>query len=102
MNQSREVVTWKVNGFLMLLVHLVLLVAGAVLVLAGHLLGVILLILFFVTLPGYTLIQPNEARVLLFLGNMWAVSGKTGFSGSIRLLPKKRSLYASGISKAIS
>ena len=35
MNQSREVVTWKVNGFLMLLVHLVLLVAGAVLVFAG-------------------------------------------------------------------
>ncbi|KFZ40394.1 MULTISPECIES: SPFH domain-containing protein [Thermoactinomyces] len=79
MNQSREVVTWKVNGFLMLLVHLVLLVAGAVLVLAGHLLGVILLILFFVTLPGYTLIQPNEARVLLFFGKYVGSVREDGF-----------------------
>jgi regulator of protease activity HflC (stomatin/prohibitin superfamily) len=79
MNQSREVLTWKVNGFLMLLVHLVLLVAGAALVLAGHWVGVVLLVLFFVTLPGYTLIQPNEARVLLFFGKYVGSVREDGF-----------------------
>ncbi|MBA4547936.1 SPFH domain-containing protein [Thermoactinomyces intermedius] len=79
MNQSREVLTWKVNGFLMLLVHLILLVAGAGLVLAGHLIGIVLLILFFVTLPGYTLIQPNEARVLLFFGKYVGSVREDGF-----------------------
>lgn len=79
MNQSQEKLTWKVNGFLMLLVHLVLLIAGASMFITGNLFGLLLLILFFVTLPGYTLIQPNEARVLLFFGKYVGSVREDGF-----------------------
>ena len=79
MNQSQETLTWKVNGFLMLLVHLVLLVAGALTIFTGNMMGILLLILFFVTLPGYTLIQPNEARVLLFFGKYVGSVREDGF-----------------------
>lgn len=68
MNQSQETPAWKMNGFLILLLDLVLLVAGAYLIIMENLLGVLFVLVFLISLPGFTLIQPNEARVLLFFG----------------------------------
>lgn len=67
MNQIQETPAWKINGFLVLLADLILLIAGGCLI-TEDLWGVLLLFLFLVTLPGFVLIQPNEARVLLFFG----------------------------------
>lgn len=68
MNQSQETPAWKMNGFLILLLDLVLLVAGAYLIIMENLLGVLFVLVFLISLSGFTLIQPNEARVLLFFG----------------------------------
>lgn len=68
MNQIQETSAWKINGFLVLITDLILLIAGGYLLITENLWGAFLLFIFLVTLPGFALIQPNEARVLLFFG----------------------------------
>ena len=80
---------WKINGFVMLLVDL--LMWGGVAYLGYYLstpeanlaLGitalVILAIVATVTLAGFMMIEPNESRVLVFFGNYRGTFYETGF-----------------------
>ena len=80
---------WKMNGFLALLMSLLIL-AGSVysFVLLGksevfipwYLIGgLVLFAVFVVTLCGFMMLEPNEARVLLFFGNYKGTFYNTGF-----------------------
>lgn len=66
---------WKTNGFVMAGVGLIALLLGGVLLLAGSALGFFFLIVAGLIAPGFVMVQPNEARVLIFFGK---------YSGSIR------------------
>lgn len=67
---------WKVNGFLMLGVDLVAILLGVLLLASpGALLGIVLLIAAAVVSLGFVIVQPNEARVLIFFGK---------YTGSVR------------------
>ena len=80
---------WKMNGFLALLMSLLIL-AGSVysFVLLGNseefvpwflVSGLVLFAVFVVTLCGFMMLEPNEARVLLFFGNYKGTFYNTGF-----------------------
>ena len=80
---------WKMNGFLALLISLLVL-AGSVysFVLLGksevfipwYLVGgLVLFIVFTLFLCGFMMLEPNEARVLLFFGNYKGTFYDTGF-----------------------
>lgn len=90
MNQLQEKPAWKMNGFLILFADLILLIAAGFLLSTGNLLGFILLFVFLVTLPGFTLIQPNEARVLLFFGKYVGSIREDGFFWTNPLTLKKK------------
>ncbi len=80
---------WKINGFVMLLVDL--LMWGGVAYLGYYLstpeanlaLGitalVVLAILATITLAGFMMLEPNESRVLVFFGNYRGTFYETGF-----------------------
>ncbi|MFY9139268.1 MAG: SPFH domain-containing protein, partial [Thermacetogeniaceae bacterium] len=61
---------FKVNGFLAILVLIVLL-AGAVLAFYKNqiVLGVVLAVLFTILSTGIRVVQPNQARTIIFFGN---------------------------------
>ncbi|MGA8941308.1 MAG: SPFH domain-containing protein [Thermoactinomyces sp.] len=86
----QEKPAWKMNGFLILFADLILLIAAGFLLSTGNLLGFILLFVFLVTLPGFTLIQPNEARVLLFFGKYVGSIREDGFFWTNPLTLKKK------------
>ncbi len=90
MNQIQETPAWKVNGFPVLLADLILLVAGGCLLVAENLWGAPLLFIFLVTLPGFALIQPNEARVVLFFGKYVGSICEDGFFWTNPLTLKKK------------
>ena len=80
---------WKMNGFLALLMSLLVL-AGSVycLVLLGNseefvplflVSGLVLFVVFILFLCGFMMLEPNEARVLLFFGNYKGTFYDTGF-----------------------
>ena len=80
---------WKMNGFLALLVTLLVL-AGSVysFVLLGNseefvplflVSGILLFVVFILFLCGFMMLEPNEARVLLFFGNYKGTFYDTGF-----------------------
>jgi len=71
----QEKPAWKTNGFVMAGVGLIALLLGGVLLLAGSALGFFFLIVAGLIAPGFVMVQPNEARVLIFFGK---------YSGSIR------------------
>ena len=84
---------WKANGFLALLLNLAGIAAAVVLFAYGITLedagkniawlpcvaGIILFFCAIVCMRGYILLEPNEARVLLFFGNYRGTFYKTGF-----------------------
>ncbi|TVX98235.1 SPFH domain-containing protein [Cohnella terricola] len=69
---------WHVNGFLALLLSLVSLAGGiALLVIGGDrpepnglliTAGIVLILLFFVLLTSFTIVQPNQAKIITFFG----------------------------------
>lgn len=78
-----------INGFLMLFVTLLVL-AGAVamfvlagtndqFVAVGVTGGIILTILFFLTIAGFVMLEPNTARVMMFFGKYRGTFTRTGF-----------------------
>ena len=80
---------WKMNGFLALLISLLVL-AGSVysFVLLGNSVefvpmflvsGLVLFVVFILFLCGFMMLEPNEARVLLFFGNYKGTFYDTGF-----------------------
>ncbi|QAY67452.1 SPFH domain-containing protein [Paenibacillus protaetiae] len=79
----KERVAWHVNGFLALLVTIIMFAAGiACFIIAGNaadpstafmsvfiILGIILLIISLVAFTSLSIVQPNEAKVITFFGN---------------------------------
>ena len=80
---------WKMNGFLALLMDLAVLAASVYsFVLLGNseefvpwflVCGLVLFVAFIVIMCGFMMLEPNEARVLLFFGNYKGTFYDTGF-----------------------
>jgi regulator of protease activity HflC (stomatin/prohibitin superfamily) len=74
-----EFKAWYVNGFLALLLSLVSIAAGVALIIFGGshvepnsgliVLGIALIVLFFVAVSSLTVVQPNQAKVITFFGS---------------------------------
>ncbi len=101
MNQISERETWRVNGFLMVLVETILLGLFVYLIVvfshdieggAGIVSGIACLLLFCLGVPGFFVVQPNEARVLVFFGTYVGSLRTPGFWWSNPLTVKKHVL----------
>ncbi|MBH8597158.1 SPFH domain-containing protein [Thermoactinomyces sp. CICC 10523] len=88
MTRTEERVAWKANGFLFLLLEIFLLLAGAGLVIYG--IGIIFLVVAVLLLPGFVMIQPNEARVLTFFGKYAGTIAEDGFFWANPFASKKK------------
>ena len=83
----RERETLVASGWLMLPVAIAALVAGLAATIYGAsngapslvVLGIVLLVLFFISLTGFFTLQPNEARVLVLFGDYKGTVRKEGF-----------------------
>lgn len=81
----------KVNGFLMLVLTLLVLVAGIMQVDAGHVLpGVFCLLAGVIAATGFLIVQPNQAYALVFLGRYLGTIRDDGFWWSFPLTLRKR------------
>ena len=86
---------FKVNGFLMLAVHLLLVSAAIVLCfmqneLPFFVVGGLLLLLWFILFGGYIQLEPNEARVMVFFGKYKGTFKETGFYWINPFMNKKK------------
>ncbi len=97
MNQISEKETWHVSGFLMTLVELVLL--GLIAVYSHDIeggveiaIGIVCLVLFSLLIKGFFVVQPNEARALVFFGTYVGSLRKPGFWWSNPFTVKKHVL----------
>ncbi|GAA5344194.1 SPFH domain-containing protein [Planifilum fimeticola] len=81
MQQSiQEHQAWKVNGFVMLGVGLATFVLGLLLLLlSGSILGAVFFVVTGLIGPGFVMVQPNEARVLIFFGKYTGSVREAGF-----------------------
>jgi regulator of protease activity HflC (stomatin/prohibitin superfamily) len=87
MDAVREIRSWRVNGFLMLVVEIGLFLVALVILRealldrAGILLlvSIVMLILGSAAFPGFFIVQPNEARILVFLGRYVGTVRDSGF-----------------------
>ena len=99
---------WKINGFLAL-VLILLLLAGSIYLIqqsvqniedpvyhelntTSLVAGIIMVFLSFVSFAGFVMLEPNEARVLLFFGNYRGNLIKPGFWWINPLMSKKHSM----------
>ena len=85
----------KVNGFLMLFLHLIVVtgLAVACFILAipfTFVLGAILVLLWFILCLGYMSLEPNEARVMVFFGKYRGTFKETGFFWVNPFMDKKK------------
>lgn len=80
------------NGFLMLFVCIVLMCTFPVSVIWGSLqwLGLILAVIGFVMLFGLTMMEPNEARAMVFFGNYRGTYYKTGLQWVNPFITRKK------------
>ena len=84
-----------INGFLALLLILVLFAAGIYFFIKADtmqgaaLIGALIFLLFSVSLNGFVKLEPNEAKVLVFFGKYSGTFTKTGFYWVNPLLSKK-------------
>ncbi len=87
MDAVREIRSWRVNGFLMLVAEIGLFLVALVILRealldrAGLLLLVSIVMLIFgsAAFPGFFIVQPNEARILVFLGRYVGTVRDSGF-----------------------
>lgn len=89
MSQIKEKRAWKVNGFMMLLVELILLAGSLYLFSTDEVWGLIPLVLFGIGLLGFVLIQPNKAKVLTFFGRYVGTIREDGFYWTNPLVNRK-------------
>ena len=83
-----------INGYLMILVILILLIGGIALL--RIYLGIFLIVLGFICLAGFVLVNPNGSRVLLLFGKYVGTIKKNGFFWVNPFFTKKKiSLRAS-------
>ena len=84
--QEKEFNGFRMNGFIMLLVHLIIIpaiialvayfsVSVAVIAITSAVLG----LFWFISLFGYMQLEPNEARVMVFFGKYDGTFNNTGF-----------------------
>ena len=90
-NQNKVYSGWKANGFVALALMLIALIGGVVLAgyggsefpayydVAAVVVGALLAFVGFVSLFGLVMLEPNEARVLLFFGNYRGNLLESGF-----------------------
>ena len=90
-NQNKVYSGWKANGFVALALILIALIGGVVLAgyggsefpayydVAAIVVGALLAFVGFVSLFGLVMLEPNEARVLLFFGNYRGNLLESGF-----------------------
>ena len=84
---SHEHETTVASGWLMLPITIVMVVAGIGLTIYGVedgpdwlvIVGIVLLVAFFISLAGFFTLQPNEARVLVLFGDYKGTVRKEGF-----------------------
>ncbi len=81
---------WHVSGFPVVLIHALITLAGVLLLLFYPPLGILLLVPAAVGLLGYVVVQPNESRVLIFLGKYTGTIRRSGFFWANPLALKKR------------
>ena len=85
----------KINGFLMLFLHLIIVtgLAVACFILAipfTFVLGGLLVLLWFILCFGYMSLEPNEARVMVFFGKYKGTFKDTGFFWVNPFMDKKK------------
>ena len=90
-NQNKVYSGWKANGFLALILILVALIGGTALAIYGSyafrypldtiaaIVGAVLAFVGFISLFGFVMLEPNEARVLLFFGKYRGNLIESGF-----------------------
>ena len=95
--QEKEFNGFRMNGFIMLLVHLIIIpaiialvayfsVSVAVIAITSAVLG----LFWFISLFGYMQLEPNEARVMVFFGKYDGTFNNTGFFWVNPFFTKKR------------
>jgi regulator of protease activity HflC (stomatin/prohibitin superfamily) len=81
MSVTPEKSGWRCNGFVMLLFLFVLLAFGIYSLIELHpVRGMALLLPAILIIPGFFMVQPNQARVLTFLGSYTGTIKHVGFS----------------------
>ena len=85
----------KLNGFLMLFFHLLILPAlialcFILLIPASIIVGAILALIWILLCPGYIQLEPNEARVMVFFGKYKGTFKDTGFFWVNPFMDKKK------------
>jgi regulator of protease activity HflC (stomatin/prohibitin superfamily) len=79
METTKERAGFKINGFLILLVEIVILAAIVALLVAGLRPGLLLFIPFFFIAPGFIANPPNQCRILVFFGKYTGTVRDSGF-----------------------
>jgi len=71
---------WKMNGFFMLFLAILFMVASVIAFILGYVLGgIILVFLSIMAFSGITIVQPNQAGVVTFFGNYKGSIRESGF-----------------------
>lgn len=85
---------FKMNGFLALFLHLVVLTAviifGFLISVPTLILSVCLCLVWFIMFAGYMELEPNEARAMVFFGKYKGTFKETGFFWVNPFLNKKK------------
>lgn len=97
-NQEQEFKGFRISGFIMLLMHLIIIPAiiAGVVILKNENIGLcattsaVLGLVWFITLPGYMQLEPNQARVMVFFGKYKGTYTSTGFFWVNPFYTKKR------------
>ncbi len=75
----KERKAWAINGFVSLLLILVILVVGAFgLLMTGSLFGIPLIVLGILLVTGITIVQPNQSHVITFFGKYLGTIRESG------------------------
>jgi regulator of protease activity HflC (stomatin/prohibitin superfamily) len=86
----REIILKPLSGYVMLLVELCILILAVLALLNnGVIIGVLLLIVFWVFLPGFFIVNPNESRVMVLFGEYQGTVKNFGFHWIIPFNTKK-------------
>lgn len=90
MTRTQEIIGWRGNGFLALLILLVLSGVGVLCIRAQIVwTAVVCWLAAAFIMPGFFIVQPNQARVLVFLGKYIGTVRLTGFQWANPFAEKK-------------
>lgn len=79
MSHIGEKRAWHLNGFLVIAADVLLIILGIVFLANENVLGAVLFAPVALTITGFVMIQPNESRVLIFLGKYTGTIRESGF-----------------------